>query len=313
MVRVGGSARVLVPATSANLGPGFDSLGLALDLHDDVRATVVDGPTRVVAEGEGGDEVPDGDEHLVVRALRRALDAVGAEQPVGLHLVCRNAIPHGRGLGSSAAAVVAGVELARGLLPGASAAELDDDLALRVATSLEGHPDNAADALLGGGTVAWTDEHGPHAVRVEPHPELTALAAVPTSRLATHHARSVLPASVSHEDAAANVARTAVLVEALRARPDLLLAGTDDRLHQRQRAAAMPATLGLVHALRAQGAAAVVSGAGPTVLVLTTTDRLDADRAVAQRAVAGAEGDWRLLHLAVHRQGVVRVADPPTR
>ena len=287
--------RVRVPATSANLGPGFDSLGLALDLHDEVVVRVIADGTRVRVRGEGADEVPCGEEHLVVRALRHALKVAGAEQPDGLELVCDNAIPHGRGLGSSAAAVVAGVLAARCLLPDPSA--LDDDAALVVATELEGHPDNAAAALLGGATIAWTDDR-PRAVRVEPHPDLVALVAVPDARLATHHARAVLPVEVPHDDAAANVARSALLVEALTRRPDLLLPATEDRLHQRQRAGAMPATVQLVGALRERGLAAVVSGAGPTVLVLSTTGRAEADAAVLAEAVVPG---WRTRRLGVQR------------
>jgi homoserine kinase len=300
-VRPGAATRVRVSATSANLGPGFDSLGLALDLHDEVSVRVTsDGATRVTVVGEGAGEVPDGEDHLVVRALRHALDAAGARQPGGLDLLCRNAIPHGRGLGSSAAAVVAGI-LAAGCLAGSGR---DDDAALAVACELEGHPDNAAAALLGGATIAWTDD-APHAVRVEPHADLVALVAVPQSRLATHHARSVLPASVRHEDAAANVARSALLVEALTRRPDLLLAATADRLHQRQRAGAMPSTVGLVEQLRARGLAAVVSGAGPTVLVLSTQGRADADAAVL---AAGAPADWCTRRLAVQRSAASATA-----
>lgn len=294
----GEGTRVRVSATSANLGPGFDSLGLALDLHDEVTVRVTSsGGARVRVTGEGAGEVPEGEDHLVVRALRHALDAVGADQPDGLELVCHNAIPHGRGLGSSAAAVVAGVLAARCLAGDGSA--LDDAAALAVACALEGHPDNAAAALLGGATIAWTDE-APNAVRVEPHADLVALVAVPDGRLATHHARSVLPASVRHEDAAANVARSALLVEALTRRPDLLLPATADRLHQRQRAGAMPATVALVDVLRARGLAAVVSGAGPTVLVLTTSGRVDADEAELRSA---APAGWCTRRLGVQRGG----------
>src|SRR5450830_563387 len=145
-------ARVRVPATSANLGPGFDALGLALALHDDLDVRAL-GSAEVVVEvtGEGAGEVPLGEDHLVVRALRLALDHVGAPQ-TGLHLTCTNRIPHGRGLGSSAAAVVAGILAARALVADPEA--LDAEVALHLATELEGHPDNAAPAILGGATVA---------------------------------------------------------------------------------------------------------------------------------------------------------------
>ncbi|GAA4834132.1 homoserine kinase [Luteimicrobium xylanilyticum] len=272
--------RVRVPATSANLGPGFDALGLALAIHDEVEVRLLASADVVVeVEGEGAGEVPTGAGHLVARAVRVGLDAVGA--PItGLHLVCRNVIPHGRGLGSSAAAAVAGLVAARGLIADPSA--LDEATVLALATELEGHPDNAAPAILGGATVAWTpdarsgfsaDDDGPapaRAVRLDVHPDLVATVVIPTTRLATSHARGVLPTHVPHADAAANSGRAALLVEALTRRPDLLFDATHDLLHQRYRADVMPGTWRLVDALRRQGLAAVVSGAGPSALVLTT-------------------------------------------
>jgi len=306
--------RVRVPATSANLGPGFDALGLALGLHDelDVRALATSG-VRVEVEGEGAGQVPDDETHLVVRALRAALDHVGAPQ-TGLHLVCRNAVPHGRGLGSSAAAVVAGILAARGLVSEPEA--LDDDVALALATELEGHPDNAAPALLGGLTVAWSpdataagEQPAPgaavRAVRLAVHPDVAPVAVVPPGHLSTHAARGVLPAQVPHADAAWQAGRSALLVEALGRRPDLLLDATGDRLHQGYRRAVMPASLALVDALRAQGVAAVVSGAGPTVLVLArrlADGTTDADAAVAA-AFGGVMAGWRVLPLPVDADG----------
>ena len=305
--------RVRVPATSANLGPGFDALGLALGLHDEIEVRALGTPgVRVEVRGEGAGVVPDDESHLVVRALRTALDHVGAPQS-GLHLVCHNRVPHGRGLGSSAAAVVAGILAARGLVePGA----LDDDVALALATGLEGHPDNAAPALLGGLTVAWTDEaHEPRhdvvgpvrAVRLAVHPDVAPVAIVPPGHLSTHAARGVLPAQVPHVDAAWQAGRSALLVEALGRRPDLLLAATGDRLHQEYRREVMPASLALVDALRAQGVAAVVSGAGPTVLVLArrlpgAQGGTDADAAVAE-AFGGIMAGWRVLPLPVDAAG----------
>lgn len=317
---VRGTVRVRVPATSANLGPGFDSLGLALGLVDEVTAAVVDEPgVHVQVIGEGAGEVPCGPEHLVARALLATLGSLRVPTPAGLALRCVNAVPHGRGLGSSAAAVVAGVLAGRALsgqalagraLSGQAVAEpalsepfvtdgSDDEGALGLATSFEGHPDNAAAALLGGATIAWIDGGRPQAVRIDLHPDVVPLVLLPTGRLPTHHARSVLPASVSHEDAAANVAASALLVHALTREPGLLLPATRDRLHQRQRRTAMPATIDLVRTLRADGLAAVVSGAGPAVLVLSTTSREATDVA----ATSAAAPSWQLL-----RPGVCRTA-----
>ncbi|KGM10338.1 serine kinase, partial [Cellulomonas bogoriensis 69B4 = DSM 16987] len=156
-----GEVSVRVPATSANLGPGFDALGLALAHHDEIEARVVDGDrVTVEVQGQGAGDLPTGEDHLVVRAVRAGLEHVGAPH-VGLHLRCLNRIPHGRGMGSSAAAVVAGLLIARALVPEPGA--LDDVTVLDLATRFEGHPDNAAPALLGGATVAWSDPAGPRA------------------------------------------------------------------------------------------------------------------------------------------------------
>jgi len=300
--------RVRVPATSANLGPGFDALGVALALHDvvDVRAVSTAGAVVDVV-GEGAGRVPEGEDHLVVRAIREGLDHAGASQ-VGLHLTCTNAIPHGRGLGSSAAAVVAGLLVARGLV--AEPESLDDAALLALATAMEGHPDNAAPALLGGVTVAWTDD-AVHAARLPVHPDVLPVAIVPPHQLSTRRARGVLPAQVPHADAAFEAGRAALLVEALGRRPDLLFPATEDRLHQEYRRAVMPESLALVGALRARGVAAVVSGAGPTVLALARrTSGLeglpttDADAAIAA-AFGGVMAGWRVLPLPVDGDGAV--------
>jgi homoserine kinase len=311
-------ARVRVPATSANLGPGFDALGLALALHDDLDVRALGSPDVVVeVTGEGAGEVPLGEEHLVVRALRLALDHAGAPQ-TGLHLTCVNRIPHGRGLGSSAAAVVGGIMLARALI--AEPEALDDDAVLGLATALEGHPDNAAPAILGGATIAWletgdvsrarsgaglTPAVRPRAIRIAVHDDVRPVVIVPSSRLATQTARGVLPSTVPHADAASQAGRAALLVEALGRRPDLLLPATQDRLHQGYRRAVMPDSLALVDALRSRGVAAVVSGAGPSVLVLARRGddgRTDADDAIAA-AFGGQMGGWRVLRPGVDVDG----------
>ncbi len=291
--------RVRVGATSANLGPGFDSLGLALGVFDELTLRVRDEPGVVVdVSGEGAQDLGGaGEEHLVVRAVRRAIDLAGAPQPAGLELLCRNGIAHGRGLGSSAAAVVGGLAGGRALV----AADLDDATLLRAATRFEGHPDNAAAALLGGLTIAWGSLEGPRAVRLQPHADLAVVLLVPAMRLATQQARSVLPVSVSHEDAAANSGRAALLVHALTGDLSLLLPATEDRLHQRQRGTAMPGTLALVDELRADGLAAVVSGAGPSVLVLTSTQEADGARL---RCESAAGAGWTCLVPGVANEGV---------
>jgi homoserine kinase len=301
--------RVRVPATSANLGPGFDAFGLALGLHDELEVRALGSPgVRVEVTGQGAGQVPDDEGHLVVSSLRAALDLVGASQ-TGLHLVCHNRIPHGRGLGSSAAAVVAGIVAARGLI--AEPEALSDDVVIDLAAQIEGHPDNAAPAVLGGATLAWRDDRF-RATDLVVHDDVALLAVVPPTHLSTKAARGVLPATVPHGDAAFQAGRAALLVEALGRRPDLLFAATADRLHQEYRRPVMPGSLALVDVLRARGVAAVVSGAGPTVLVLARRTGstpgpdgvlpTDADSAV-RAAFGGAMGGWQILPLPVDRSG----------
>lgn len=260
--------RVRVPATSANLGPGFDSAGLALALHDHVVLRATDSGLVVDVAGEGAESVPRTERHLVVKAARATFDRLGG-QPAGLELVCANRIPHSRGLGSSAAAIVAGVLAARALVTGGDRI-LDDDAVLALATELEGHPDNVAACLLGGVTFAWTEPDGPRAVRLDAHPDLRPVVVVPTTTASTAKVRALLPATVPHADAAANAGRAALLGIALTGRPDLLLAATEDRLHQEYRRPAMKRSAALVDRLRAAGVPATISGAGPTVMALTT-------------------------------------------
>lgn len=296
--------RVRVPATSANLGPGFDALGLALDLVDDLELEATTGGLDIEATGQGADTVPTGEEHLVVRSLRHGLDHVGAPQ-VGMRLRTVNRIPHGRGLGSSAAATVAGLLLARGLL--AEPEALDDDTLLQLATEIEGHPDNAAPALLGGVTLSWM--HGEQArtasLRVA-EDALAPLVLLPDATLSTHAARGLLPAEVPHRDAAFTAARAALLVHALAAEPELLLEATEERLHQEQRGEGMPESLELLRVLRQEGHPAVISGAGPSVLVMRGRR---AELAPLVRRVVGDPRAWRLAEVPLRVDGARCVVD----
>ncbi|MTD13637.1 homoserine kinase [Nakamurella sp. YIM 132087] len=268
--QVTGRVTVRVPATSANLGPGYDSFGLALTRYDEVSAVPAEG-ISVEVQGVGAGEVPTDESHLVVRAALRAFAAAGAVLP-GFALTCRNTIPHGGGQGSSAAAVVAGLLLGRAMLPDPTV--LTDRDVLELGTEMEGHPDNVAPALFGGFTMAWTaaTDGRPSTVRKQVHPDVRAHLFSADRAASTHYARSLLPPTVPHADAAANTAAAALLVHALTAEPALLLEATEDRLHQQYRAPAMPETAALVAALRDAGIAAVVSGAGPSVLALTDLD-----------------------------------------
>jgi homoserine kinase len=310
----GEPVRVRVPATSANLGPGFDAIGLALGLYDDVEACIVAEGLSIEVTGEGAELAETGENHLVVRAMRAAFEELG-EQPPGLALRCANRIPHGRGLGSSAAAIVAGVVAARALVDAAGAAGAEDpagpDAALALASRLEGHPDNVAAALLGGLTIAWESASGARAVRLEPAEPIKPVAIIAESPVRTEVARGLLPDQVPHADAAFNSGRSALLVAALTTYPETLLDATADRLHQDYRAKAMPATFDLVTRLRAAGVPAVVSGAGPSVLAFTSALGLLTGIVDSTGEETGTA--WSISPLDVARFGASIISASPTR
>lgn len=290
------TVKVRVPATTANMGPGFDSFGMAFRYYDEVTARPISGHTRVYAKDEGaGASVPGDDGNLIVRTLRVGLETAGLHQS-GFELHCTNRIPQGGGLGSSAAAIVAGLMLARGFAEDESS--LDDHTIFSIATAFEGHPDNVAPAVFGGATVAWMDDKGkPQSapMPVDATQPVTLFAPPIGLRLATEKARAVLPNSIPREDAVFNTCRAAVLMLALNGRRDLLMEGTEDRLHQDYRRGVLPETMKLIDRLRAEGHPAVISGAGPTVLVLGEVDE-DAARA------ASADG-WRMLTPGIDTKG----------
>lgn len=291
----GRRVRVTVPATSANLGPGFDTLGLALARYDVLELEAAEpGVLEIEVEGVGAGEVPLDESHLVVRALDASLAEIGVARE-GLRLRARNAIPHGRGMGSSGAAIVAGVLAAKGLAEGV--AEVGRDTLLRLATRLEGHPDNVAPCLFGGLTIAWMRGEEPRAKELMVHRGISPLVLVPDETMSTKVARSLQPEQVPHVDAVFNVSRSALLVASLTQSPEFLLEATEDRLHQDYRGTAMPRTAAMIAALRAAGHPAVVSGAGPSVLVLCPgpAERLEAAELAAR---ADSQG-WTALMPAI--------------
>lgn len=253
---------VRVPASSANLGPGFDAFGLALSLYDELEVTATSGSLVIEVDGEGAGEVPRDANHLVYRALLAVLELHNVE-PGGLRLRCRNRIPHSRGLGSSSAAIVAGIAAGRALL-GERGADFGDREAYQLASDLEGHPDNVAAAQFGGFTIAWLEGGAARVERLDT--DVVTSVFVPAEPVPTALARGLLPETVAHADAAANAGRAALLVAALTREPGLLLPATEDRIHQSQRAEAMPGSYRFLRALRLEGIPAVISGAGPTVL-----------------------------------------------
>ena len=290
--------QVQVPATSANLGPGFDSFGLAFGMYDRYVAQILDeGGLDIDVTGEGSDEVPRTDKNLLVKAINKGFDYLGG-RPKGLAVRALNVIPHGRGLGSSASAIVGGLVLARSLVLTGSD-KMSDEVLLNLASEMEGHPDNVAAALFGGATIAWQHlvkgKAVAHAVHLPVDPRIKVMAFIPASPLATSNARKMLPESISFADAQRNTTNAALMTQALTIRPDLLFTATEDFLHQSYRQEAMPSSFALMTKLRAAGIAACISGAGPTVLALHT----EGDDETTQLARAGgAKFEGKSLEIA---------------
>ena len=292
------SVRVRVPATSANLGPGFDALGIACTLYNEMTLTLTHEPgLHISARGEGAAFIPSDERNIVWKSIQYLLQrADRADEFQGAKIRMSNRIPLSRGLGSSATAIVAGLTAANALV---GSPFHRDDL-LQLATDIEGHPDNVAPAVFGGATVAWVEADGtPRAAPMPVDGTLPVSLLVPpsTTRLSTEEARKVLPDSVPRADALFNTSRAAVLMLALAGRPDLLLAGTEDRLHQEYRRSVLPSSMAVMDSLRGQGYPAVISGAGPTVLVL-------ADVAQQTRFTLERHG-WTVLRPGIDTRGAV--------
>ena len=287
---------VSVPATSANLGPGYDALGLALEIRDHVTAQFTDDNLiTVVVTGEGAGKLPTDATHLVAKTIIDACKAFGTEV-LGLRVECKNAIPQGRGLGSSAGAIVAGLVLASEL----TYARASEDELLQMANAIEGHPDNVAACLLGAMTIAWLEDDGKaNSVSMNVHPDVSPVLGIPETELDTHKARGLIPESIPHVDAAFNAGRSALLVAAMIGDPDFLLEATEDKLHQPFRAQAYSESMALVEQLRAAEIAACISGAGPTVIALSTVEQ------VAQAIEIIAKSGFTAVPVAVSDQGAI--------
>lgn len=294
-------ASVLVPATSANLGPGFDVLGLSLGFYDELSVEVIDGADQAIISGEGEQDLPTDEKHLVLRSIRKGLELVN-EDVTGLKLTAKNNIPHARGMGSSSAAIVAGIALARELV-GPDRISIPEFINL--AGRLEGHPDNIAPCILGGMTIAWMDDDGHHAVRLAVHPDVVPVVSIPDFKVATEKARGLLPLRIPHDDAVFNVSRSSLMVYAMTQDPSLLFTATEDRIHQRQRADVMPDTLRAITMLRRAGLPAVVSGAGPTVLTLATAEKAP----LVAQVLADSNLNFQTLSLPVDQAGVRAVSN----
>lgn len=278
---------VRVPATIANLGPGFDALGLAMSWHNEVRVERISSGLSVSATGPDADVLPRDETNLVVRALREEMGEGG----LGVNQLI--AIPNGRGFGSSAAAIVAGLVAGRAL----SGSDETDDRLLEKAIGFEGHADNVAPCLLGGLTVSTAQS----TIRIEPPASIRVLVCVAPTAMKTDAARAALPKEVARVDAVANLGRAALLVAALtQGRSDLLMEATKDELHQRARFELMPETGELVLALRGAGVPAFLSGAGPSVAALVD----DASASAAEKtAKTLAPEEWEVRLESIDPQG----------
>jgi homoserine kinase len=304
LIEAGQRVTVRVPATTANLGPGYDSLGLALALHDTLTVESLESEELLFdLTGEGAETLPRDASHLVIRAMEAAFERLGFRHG-GLKVTAENVVPHGRGLGSSASAVVAAISAANALVPEGS--RRGKDWILQLTSELEGHPDNVAPAIFGGLALSWQDSDQYSSTSATVSGTVVPVVAVPDFELSTETARALLPASVGHHAAAMNAGRAALLIHALTTKPEFLLAGTEDYLHQSYRAEAMRPSAALIAALRAAGHAAVVSGAGPTVLVLADGEAEAAAVVAFIEEFAAAntpDTGWRVLKLAVDVEG----------
>ena len=290
-------SQISVPATSANIGPGFDCLGIALEMRDRYAAQILDDATfDVDVSGEGADEVKKDSKNLVIRAMMAGFEFMG-KKPKGIALRSLNVIPHGRGLGSSASAIVGGLALARSLVLTGDEYMSDEEL-ITLATELEGHPDNVAAAFYGGATIAWSENGIGRAVNLKVDSRIKALLLIPDNQVPTAKARKLIPESISHLDATLNSTRTALLVHALAQRPDLLFTATADLLHQSYRESVMPKSIALINKLRGAGIAAVLSGAGPSVMILYAGDESEIDQ------IPALAPGFNAMKIAIAQSGV---------
>lgn len=314
---------VSVPATSANLGSGFDSVGLALDRRDHVSFTLGaldDTGIDIEIHGEGEDTLARDDSNLIVRTFLDECAKLAMPRR-RLKIVAENRIPQARGLGSSAEAIVTAIAAAKAFSQDA-ASSLDREYVFAHAAEIEGHPDNVAPAVYGGLTVSWQFRHaderdftaahpsiteGFHTVNYLVSPELAAYVFVPDFPLSTSQARKSLPDTVPYADAVFNISRVGLLPAAMESAGgdnanELLFYATQDRMHQSYRSSLMPQSSALMQALRSQGYAAMISGAGPCVIVLHYGEISHSLKQIAEEQLES--GHWNLLNLPIDSQGV---------
>ena len=294
------TVRVDVPATTANLGAGFDALGLALAIYNTVEGRLGVGPSVLEVEGEGAELLNRAEDNLVLRAARSLFQHIG-QRPPSLHLRCLNRIPVTRGLGSSAAAAVGGLLVANEL----AGAPLERNEILQLAVQWEGHGDNVAAALYGGLTVACQTEERTYAVAVPVKGDIQAVLVIPDRPMSTGESRAILPDTVTRADAVHNIQRTALIVAALQAgQLEMLSEAMKDRLHQPYRANLLPGFYPAIDAARQAGAyGASLSGSGSTLIALTSAELSKRVSDAMQAALQEAGVSSRSRIVPVDRDG----------
>ena len=274
------TVKVRIPGTTANCGPGFDTIGMACTIYNELELTLSrSGSVEILVSGEGSNSLPKDERNIVIRSIRKVLAAVNSPYQ-GIRLVMHNNIPLSRGLGSSAAAIVGGLVAANA----ATGGMLSSDVILNMATEMEGHPDNVAPALFGGIAISVASGKDVHCMHFSPVRPLSMVVAVPEFALSTHKARSVLPANVPLKDAIFNVSRTAMLVSALcSGKYDYLTCALDDKLHQPYREVLIPGMKAVFTAASEAGAlGSVISGAGPCLIAFTEKNDQEIGEAMVQ-------------------------------
>jgi homoserine kinase len=296
------AATVSVPASSANIGPGFDCFGLTLDIRDRYVAQILDDQViDIDIAGEGEEDVKKDKNNLVYKAMHKAFDYMG-QQPRGIALRQLNTIPHGRGLGSSSAALVGGMALARALVLDGEML-LPNEAIFQLTSEIEGHPDNVAPTIFGGATIAWMNGDVPNKINLVVDPRIKAMLFIPQNQLATSKARKMLPESITLHDAIANTINASLFSTAMSSRPDLLFQATGDYLHQSYRKEGYPHSYSLVEMLRGAGLAAFISGAGSSVGLLHTLGEAELDELLL--SVSHKFGDkFTSLNSSISKTGV---------
>lgn len=286
--------RVRVPATVANLGPGFDALGAAIRMHLEIEIEPRRDSIEVMVEGEGAEQLPLDHSNLVIRSMNTFFDHVG-RRPPGFAVRVKNPIPIGSGLGSSAAAVVGGLFAARAV----TGRTVPQSEMVHLATQIEGHPDNVMAALLGGFVICYHDPEGGELryLRLEPSDRLVPIIAVPREGFSTADARRALPADVSFADAQFTASRSALLVAAITtgAGADVLADAMDDRLHEPHRMKLMPETAAVHMEIRHAGLPVALSGAGPSLLIVVPRPEAATRAEQIRRICRARNAGWRVF------------------